>query len=95
MEEDLTKKIDTGEIVKRGIEIYEEIKDQYDPKEKGKFLAIEVESEKVYLGATSIEALESAKKEYPDKVFYLVKIGYDVVETLLSPFIIANHSVSI
>lgn len=70
------------EIAKRGEEIYGRIKANYESKEKGRFLAIETESEKEYLGNTSAEALEKARSENPNKVFYVVKVGFDSAETL-------------
>lgn len=82
MEEDLIKKADLGNIVKKGEVVYEEIKSQYEPQQNGKFLAIETESKKVYLGNESVDAVMLAKKDFPDKVFYVVKIGYGYTETL-------------
>lgn len=80
--EELLKQVDIQKIAEDGAKIYEKIKTNYDPKEKGKFLAIEIESEKVYLGNTSAEALELARQNHPNKVFYIVKIGFDVAETM-------------
>ncbi len=82
MEEDLIKKADLQNIVKKGEEIYEEKKSEYEPQQNGKFLAIEVESKKVYMADTSADAVVMAKKDFPDKVFYVVKIGFGVTETL-------------
>lgn len=82
MEEDLIKKADLQKIVDEGEKIYEQIKSQYEPQQNGKFLAIEIESNKVYFGDTSEDAVMLAKKEYPDKVFYVVKIGYGYTETM-------------
>ncbi len=80
--EDLIKQADIQKIAEEGAKIYEEIKVNYDPKEKGKFLAIDIESRKAYLGNTSAEAVELARQNHPDKVFYVVKIGFDVAETM-------------
>ncbi|MBI3818864.1 MAG: hypothetical protein HY286_09265 [Planctomycetes bacterium] len=80
--EDVLKTTNIQKIVDEGSKIYDQIKVQYDPKEKGKFLAIEVESQKAYLGTTSAEALAAARDAHPNKVFYVVKIGYDVAETM-------------
>lgn len=74
-QEELIKKADIQKIVEKGQTIYQKIKVQYEPKENSKFLAIEVDSEKVFIGNTSADALELAKKEFPNKVFYVVKIG--------------------
>ncbi len=79
---DLLKKADLQKIAEEGAKMYEQIKINYDPKEKGKFLAIEIDNKKEYLGNTSAEALELARQSHPDKIFYVVKIGYDVAETL-------------
>ncbi len=80
--EELIKKADIEKIAAKGQEIYEKIKVKYEPQERGKFLAIDIDSEEAYLGVTSAEALETARKNHPDKVFYVVKIGFDVTETM-------------
>lgn len=85
--EELIKQADIQRIAEEGAKIYEKIKVNYDPKEKGKFLAIDIDSEKAYLGETSAEALESARQNHPNKVFYVVKIGFDVAETMAKSFI--------
>ena len=83
---ELLKKVDIRKIAEDGAKIYKQVKVNYDPKEKGKFLAIEIENEKIYLGNTSAEAMELARQNHPDKVFYIVKIGYDTAETLAQFF---------
>lgn len=80
--DELIKKADLQKIVQEGEKIYEEIKFQYEPQQNGKFLAIEVESRKAYLADSSADAVVLAKNDFPDKVFYVVKIGYGVTETL-------------
>ena len=80
--DELIKKADIQKIAEEGAKIYEKIKINHDPKEKGKFLAIDIDSQKVYLGNTSAEALELARQNHPNKVFYVIKIGFDVAETL-------------
>lgn len=84
--EELIKKTDIQKIAEEGAKIYAQIKINYDPKEKGKFLAIEIDSKKVYLGNTSAEALELARQNHPNKIFYVVKIGFDVAETMAQSF---------
>lgn len=83
----LLKNINIQEIADKGMKIYGEIKANYEPKENGRFLAIEVESGDVSLGDTSAEALVKAKGKHPDKFFYVVKIGYDAAETLAEYFL--------
>lgn len=87
--EELIKKADIQKIAEEGAKIYDQIKINYDPKERGKFLAIDIDSKKVYLGNTSAEALELARQNHPNhpnKVFYVVKIGFDVAETMARSF---------
>ena len=84
--EELIKKADIQKIADEGAQIYAQVKVNYDPKEKGKFLAIDIDSKNVYLGNTSAEALELAKQNHPDKTFYVVKIGFDVAETMAQSF---------
>lgn len=80
---ELIKTKNLEEIAKKGTAIYEKVKDQYLPQNKGKFLAIDTETDKIYLGESSADAIECALKDHPDTVFYLVKIGYSVAETLI------------
>ena len=82
----LLRKTDIEKIASDGAKIYEKIKVQYEPNERGKFLAIEVESGKAYLATSSAEALELARTVHPEKLFYVVKIGYDYAETLAKSF---------
>lgn len=86
MNEDLIKKANIEKIAEEGNKIYQEIKTQYEPKENGKFLAIEVDTKKIYLGTTSVEAIERAREQYPNKVFYVVKIGFNFAEMLAKSF---------
>lgn len=80
--EELIKKADLQKIATEGAEIYNQIKVNYEPKENGKFLAIDIETKKVYLSNTSAGAVELARQNHPDKVFYVMKIGFDVAETM-------------
>ncbi len=84
--EEFIKKADIQKIAEEGAKIYEQIKVNYEPKDNGKFLAIDIDSKKTYLGNTSAEALELAKQNHPNKVFYVVKIGFDVAETMARSF---------
>ncbi|MBU3918351.1 hypothetical protein KKC63_00360 [Patescibacteria group bacterium] len=85
--EELIKKADIQKIAEEGARIYEEIKINYEPKNNGKFLAIDIDSRKDYLGETSAEALELARQNHSDKVFYVVKIGFDAAETMAEFFV--------
>lgn len=67
----LLKDIDIQKVADKGAKIYEKVKVKYEPKKNGKFLAIEIESGKVYLGSTSAEALMLAKKNIQISFFML------------------------
>ncbi|MDP2669060.1 MAG: hypothetical protein Q8P07_04475 [bacterium] len=82
--EDLIKKADIQKIAEEGSKIYEAIRPQYEPVKNGKFLAIDIESKDTYIGNTSSEAVELARKAHLNKVFYVVKIGFSAAETLAS-----------
>lgn len=80
--EELIKETDIQKIADKGSEIYDKDKVRYEPEHTGEFLAIDIDSEKTYLANTSSEAVELARKSHPNKIFYVVKIGYSVSETL-------------
>ena len=82
MEEDLTKKVDIEKLADEGEKIYEKIKAKYEPQDVGKYLAIEVDSKDVYLAENTADAVLAAKKVHPDKMFFVVKIGYSANEIL-------------
>ena len=70
--------IDTRRIGEKGREIFKKISEELERDYHGKFVAIEVDSGNYFMGDTSIEADKKAKKKYPDKVFYLGRVGYRV-----------------
>jgi hypothetical protein len=82
MDEDLIKKVDIEKLADEGEKIYEEVKSKYEPQDVGKYLAIEVESKDVFLAENTADAVLAAKKVYPDKMFFVVKIGYSANEIL-------------
>ncbi len=80
------KGVDIQAIAQKGQAIYESKRPEYEPVHNGKFLAIEPETESVYLGQTSADALEQARQANPDKTFYVVKIGFNVADTMAQAF---------
>lgn len=82
MNEDLLKNTDLEKIANEGNLIYQEIKSKYESKDIGKFLAIDIESKDQYVSLTSADAVAQARSVHPNKVFYVVKIGFDAAETL-------------
>lgn len=84
--EELIKQVNIQKIAEEGAKIYDQIKVQYDPQERGKFLAIDIDSKDAYLGTSSADALALARQQHSNKVFYVVKIGFDVAETMARSF---------
>lgn len=67
-------------IAEKGEKIYQEkLKNTLEKDHKGEFVAIEIETEKSFLGKSPEEALETAKKEFPNRIFHLIRIGYSGV----------------
>jgi hypothetical protein len=77
------------EIAEKGDALYQAVKDKYEPDNKGKFLAIEVQKGNFYLGDTGKEAAEKARAANPGKLVYLLKIGFSTMEILANSF--SNH----
>lgn len=66
-----------GEITKLGKKFYEEhLKAILEPQENGKFVAIEPDNEKYFIGTTAVEALLKGKETFPDKIFFLARVGF-------------------
>jgi hypothetical protein len=84
--DELIKNADLQRIVTEGAKIYEKVKTNYEPKEIGKFLAIDIDSKDVYFAETSADAVELARKNHPKKVFYVVKIGFEAAENIARMF---------
>ena len=74
--------INIEKIARKGSEIYEKIKSQYAMTDNGKFLAIDTDTEERFISDSSSEAVQLARAKYPNKVFYVVRIGYSAVEIL-------------
>ena len=63
-------------VAERGEEIYtQKYKGAFESEHPGKFVAIDVMSEKAYIGDSPVEALEAARKDAPKGLFHLVRVG--------------------
>ena len=79
------RSIGIGRIADAGQRIYEDrLRRKLEPRYIGKIVAIEVESGDYFVGDTLHEATRKARKEYPDSVFYSVKVGYPAVYSFAS-----------
>jgi hypothetical protein len=72
-----------GELAARGKALYEsKLKPLLEPEQKGKFIAIEPDTEQYFLGKTGTEALLAARAALPDKLFFLARVGYPAAHTI-------------
>jgi len=53
-----------------------------EPDQVGRFVAIEPETGRYFLGDTGTFALVEAHAAMPEHIFYLVRIGYEAADTL-------------
>lgn len=61
----------------RGSAVYEnKLKSLLEPEHKGRFVAIEPDTESYFLGKSGTEAILKARAALPDKLFYLMRVGY-------------------
>jgi len=72
----------TEELDRLGWTRYEEIKNELEAQHHGEYVMIEVDSGDYFVGKTSEEALHQAQFAHPDKVFYLIRIGYKAAHKL-------------
>jgi hypothetical protein len=71
-----TQFTDPRSLAHEGERIYaEKYKSQFEAQHNGEFAAVDVKSQQAFLGSTPEEALESARKEQPDGLFHLIKVG--------------------
>jgi hypothetical protein len=63
------------EIVARGRKIYDRHRDSFEREHPGKFLVIDISTEKFCLGASAEEAYEQAHDGSLSGPFHLVRIG--------------------
>lgn len=63
-------------IAEAGEKIYDKkYRADFEARHPGKFVAIDVLSEKAYIGESPEEALNTAREDAPRAVFHLIKVG--------------------
>lgn len=58
------------------------LKKLLEPSEKGKFVAIEPDSESYFVDKDGTKALLRGRDAFPDKLFFLIRIGYDAANSI-------------
>ncbi len=72
-----------SELAEKSKAFYErELKNRLEPTEKGKFVAIEPETESYFVDKDGTKALLQAREAFPDKLFFLIRIGYEAANSI-------------
>lgn len=69
-------------IANEGVKIYDTLRPKYEPAHNGEYLAIDVESKEAYLAKDGAQAVELARQVHPNKIFYVVKVGFETAEAV-------------
>ena len=65
------------ELVARGKKFYQDkLKALLEPSQTGQFVALEPDTEQYFVAADAVDALLAGRAKMPDKLFFLVRIGY-------------------
>ncbi len=72
-----------SELAEKSKAFYErKLKNLLEPAEKGKFVAIEPETESYFVNADGTKAILDARATFPDKLFFLMRIGYETADSI-------------
>ena len=71
-----------SDLVKHGQRVYEKLKEVLEPQNHGRYVAIEPQSERFFLGDTGTEALVAAHNTMPNARFFLARIGYETAHRM-------------
>ncbi len=69
------KPINKREIARKAKAIYETIRDEMEANYMGKIVAVDPETGDYFIGNSGIEAGQKAREKYPDKIFFLIRVG--------------------
>ncbi len=72
-----------SELAEKSKAFYErKLKNLLEPAEKGKFVAIEPDTESYFIDKDGTKALLKARDAFPDKLFFLMRIGYEAADSI-------------
>ncbi|HLG13339.1 MAG TPA: hypothetical protein VJH03_02295 [Blastocatellia bacterium] len=72
-----------NDLVESGQRVYDEqLKTLLEASHFGRFVAIEPQTARYFLGDAGTEALVAARAQMPDAQFYLARIGYRAAHTI-------------
>ena len=85
-------KVNAKRLAEVAERLYEEkLRNKLEPGHHGEIVVIDAESGDYFLGENLNEANESARKKYPNNVFYAIKVGYLAVYSFSSRMPISSH----
>ena len=68
---------DPVEFARRAEEYYDRgLRAKLEPEHKGEYLVLDVESGDYELDADEMAAIDRARARHPDRVFYILRVGY-------------------
>lgn len=67
--------VNVEDFSKKSQEFYNSIKARLEAESLNKYVALDYETSKYWLGETASDALTKAKAEFPQKIFYLIQVG--------------------
>lgn len=71
------------ELVRRARQLYDQkLRVLLEPNQQGRFVAIEPDTCRYFLGKTGTAALVEARTSMPRHSFYLARIGYEAADSL-------------
>ena len=72
-------------LVEHGQRFYDEnLRAILEPDQTGRFVAIEPETGRYFVGHTGSAALVAARTAMPDSLFYLMRVGYETADRVRS-----------
>ena len=84
--------LNLNELTQKGRQYYlEELKEKLEKTNMGDWIFIEPESKKYFLDKDELKALQKAKKEFPNKLFFIAKVG-NLRETLVTKKLPNNNA---
>jgi len=73
--EDIASQTNIQELISKSTEIYNGLRAVLEPAHNGQFIAIEATSGKHFIGENRSDAVGAARKEFPDQVLFVRRIG--------------------
>ncbi len=79
---EIPQEMDKAAFAQKALAIYKKHMARLETAERGKVVAIEVDSGEVFVGRTALEAAMKGRRKFPDKIFYFTRVGYTAVHSL-------------